>query len=284
LLLAPLAFALPLSPLCLALFGAGGAPFAAAMAAYNLRCFGNPLQSGYGRAGLFGAVALENFPPRFLHYGGWILRTLTPLVPLAWLAVAADRDVPRRDRALLLCWFGAFLVFYCLYEPYDSFWFVRFLIPAAPALLLGALLTARKLFLRLGGGPGARVLAVLLLLSVLAVSARQVRRIGILGTAEGESIYPSICAWAERSLPGKSVLLAMAASGALENYTDLPYARWDWFEPQQFMALRARVERRGYRWYALLFPFEAEELSRHVPGSWKRIGTLRQVGLWQLEP
>jgi hypothetical protein len=143
--------------------------------------------------------------------------------------------------------------------------------------------TARKLVTRLGSGRRVVAVALLLLLVVLAVSARQLKQIGILTIAEGEAVYPAICAWANRTVPARSIVLAMAASGALENYTDLPYARWDWFEPRQFTDVMPRVERRGYRWYALLFPFEADALPRHVPGRWEKVGTLGQVGLWRLE-
>jgi hypothetical protein len=34
---------------------------------------------------------------------------------------------------------------------------------------------------------------------------------------------------------------------------------------------------------ALLRLFEEEDFRKHVPGPWKRIGTLRDVGLWRLE-
>ncbi len=110
LLALPLAFALPVTLRALALFLTGGVPFAAALAAYDLHCYGSPLRSGYGKAGLLGAVSPGNFPPRFRHYGGWILRSLTPLIPLAWIGLAADRRTAWRDRALLLSWFASFFL------------------------------------------------------------------------------------------------------------------------------------------------------------------------------
>ena len=79
------------------------------------------------------------------------------------------------------------------------------------------------------------------------------------------------------------VVLSMAASGALENYTDLSYARWDWLTPEKLADLRARTQGRGVRWFALLYPFEWEQLSQHAPGRWRKIGQLREVGLWELE-
>ena len=284
LLAVPLVFALPASLTALALVVAGGIPFAAALAAYDLHCYGNALQSGYGKTGLFDAVALKNFPPRLRHYGGWILRSLTPVVPLAWLGVAFDRKAAWRDRALLVSWFGTFSLFYCLYEPYDSFWFVRFLLPAAPALVIGAVLVARDLAGRLGRSRLAAAAAAGLLALVLFHEGHVLAREHILNTAQYESVYPQACAWAGRTLPPNALVLTMAASGALEHYTGLSYGRWDWLDTHPFADLRQRVERRGGRWYALLFPFEAEQFPGHVPGRWKKIGTLRETSLWELEP
>jgi hypothetical protein len=283
LLAIPLAFALPVTLRALALFLTGGVPFAAALAAYDLHCYGSPLQSGYGKTGLLGAVALGNFPPRSRHYGGWILRSLTPLIPIAWFGFAADRRAAWRDRALLLSWFACFFLFYCLYEPYDSFWFVRFLLPGVPGLILGAFLAARDLAMRLPQRRWLTAIGVASLLVVFWTEARSTRAVGLLNTARYESVYPEICGWAARTLPARSVVMSMAASGALEHYTDLAYARWDWIEPAKFPGLRRRIEERGGLWFALLFPFEAEEMFKQPRGRWKKIGVLRDVGLYELQ-
>jgi hypothetical protein len=284
LLAVPLAFALPIAPAALALFAIGGIPFAALLAAFNLHCYGNALNSGYRQSRLFDAIALANFPPRLRHYGSWLFRSLTPLVPLAWLGLPFDRNVRWRDRALLLSWFGSFFLFYCLYEPYDSFGFVRFLLPAAPGLFLGALLTARDISARLPALPALRkVLAALLFTAVIFAEVRTLRMLGILGIGEGESVYPQICGWAAQTVPSGAVVLSMQASGALEHYTDLSYARWDWLTPEKFAELRARIRSRGGRVYALLFPFEWEQIPQHASGNWRKVGELRQVGLWELE-
>jgi hypothetical protein len=283
LLVVPLAFALPLSARAISLFLGGGVPFAAALAVYNLRCYGDVLQSGYGKEGVREAIALGNFPPRLRHYGSWISTTLTPLAPMAWFGLLFDRKPAWRNRALLLSWFGSFFLLYCLYEPYDSFAFVRFLLPAAPGLVLGAALTVRDLADRLARPRMTGPIAIALLLLILFVEARVVKRVGILGTAEGESIYPRICTWAARTLPADAVVLSMAASGALEYYTSLSYARYERIERGQFPHLRAAFERRGGHVYALLFPFEVEDLARRLPGRWKKLGVLRDVTLWELE-
>ena len=81
-------------------------------AAYNLHCYGSVFRSGYGKLGLFESFSLSYFPPRIKYYGLQILRTFSPLVPLAWLALVAERRTGSRDRALLITWFGAYLLLF----------------------------------------------------------------------------------------------------------------------------------------------------------------------------
>jgi hypothetical protein len=201
LLVVPLAFALPTTLQALALFLSGGIPFAAALAAYNLHCYGRPLQTGYRKIGLLSAIAIGNVPPRFRHYGGWILRTLTPLIPLAWIGFAANRRAAWRDRALLVSWFAVFFLFYCLYEPYDSFWFVRFLLPGVPGLILAPFVVARDLALRMPRRRWLAAAGAAALLVVLWTEFRSTRAVGLLNAARYESVYPEICDWAARTLP-----------------------------------------------------------------------------------
>jgi hypothetical protein len=75
----------------------------------------------------------------------------------------------------------------------------------------------------------------------------------------------------------------MQMSGALKYYTKLPIARWDAIRPERFPALRRAVEERGFRWYALLWPFEEKGFRKNVPGPWTRIGEIRDIGLWRLD-
>jgi hypothetical protein len=280
----PLLLALPRTSRCLGLLVLGGLPMAAAQAAINATCYGGLLRSGYGNIGLLDAMAVANFPDRFRYYGTWILDTFTPIVPLAALVSAADGRTPPRDRAMLLSWFGVFLAFYCFYGPYESFGFLRFLLPGMPGLLLAAALGARAGLARLPGRRVAATAAVLALAVVLAVERRQTRRVGVFATAEAQAAYPRSCRRAAATLPARSVVVATIASGALEYYTDLPYIRWDPIWPARWPALRAGLERRGWRFYALLFPEEEKGFAEHVPGAWTKVGAVQEVGLWRLPP
>jgi dolichyl-phosphate-mannose-protein mannosyltransferase len=280
----PLFFALPFSATTWLRVMAGGLPLAAVGAAVNVHCYGGILKTGYEKTGHQAYLALTNFGPRFLYYGAWIVKTLSPVVPLAAVTAAALRRIPARDRALVLSWFGVYFIFYCFYEPYRSLIFLRFLLPGFPGLFLAAALTAQewtigKKWRRLRGA--AAIVATLL---VLGLEVRGNREVGVLGVAEGESIYPRVSRWASRMLPAKSVVVTTYASGALEYYTELCYTRWDSLQPETFARIRQAAEARGYRFFALLYPDEETELSKHAPGRWRRTGSLRQVGIWQLDP
>jgi hypothetical protein len=282
LLLLPLAFALPATRSTLALFAAGGVPFAVAFGAYNLHCYGGLLKTGYGKTGLFEEFALSQFPPRVRFYAVQLLQTLSPIVPLGWLALPVDRGTETRDRALLVTWFGAYLLVFSFYGPYQSFIFVRFLLPGVPALVLGAALVGRRL---LGDSSARRVvLAAVLFLSTLALEVRSARRLDVLGIIEDQSVYPETCRWASSVLPAQAVVVTMQASGALEYYTDLTYVMWVWLDPPSFARLRPAVERTGRRWFALVFPADAEEFAKHAPGHWTKIGEERGVALCRLDP
>jgi hypothetical protein len=89
---------------------------------------------------------------------------------------------------------------------------------------------------------------------------------------------------ARRRLPPNAILLSMQMSGALHYYTDLTYLMWNWLLPDRFAVLRVSTERRGHRWYALLAPFEQEEVRKNLPGDWREIDRVGDVVLWELPP
>jgi len=292
LLLPALLVALPPRPKSWGLFVLGGIPFAAFFLLYNDAAFGSSLRTGY-RSLLAEGLAWSNFPPRALHYAIWLSRTLSPLLPLGWLAFAFDRRVAGRDRAVLLAWFGAFFVFYCFYAVYEAWWYTRFLLPGIPALILGALLILRDALRLDASSRGRRAavragLAIVLILGALAVE------VGFLAKEEphkfshkfyrGERVYPDACAMARRRLPPNAIVISMQMSGALHYYTDLTYAMWNMLDGARLAELRTSTESRGYRWYALLAPFEQEEVKKNLPEAWREIDRRGDVALWELAP
>ncbi len=285
LLLLPLLVALPPRAKSWLLFAAGGIPFGVFHFLYGAAAFGSPWTTGY-QSVLSEGMALANFPARARHYGYWTARLLSPWIPLGWLAVAADRRAALSDRAVLLTWFAAFFLFYSFFAPYEAWWYTRFLLPALPALILGALVTIRDFVL----GPVRRptpwriALVGVLVICALAFELRFVAKERVHRIYRGESIYPQACALAQRRVPAKGIVVSMQMSGALHYYTDATYAMWNVLLPERFEQLRVSTESRGFRWYALLAPFETEYVLKNLPGEWREIDRVEDVVLWELPP
>jgi hypothetical protein len=89
---------------------------------------------------------------------------------------------------------------------------------------------------------------------------------------------------ARRRIPSNGIIASMQMSGALHYYTDLTYAMWNWLDSERFALLRSSTESRGYRWYALLAPFEVPEVAKNLPGDWRAIDRTGDVVLWELPP
>ena len=290
LLVLPLLLALPFERRILLRFVLGGFPFAAFLFTTNQIANGNPFRSGYGD--VLGGLSVGYFAVRIRHYAFWLSALGTPLLVLGWMAVAGVRSLPRRDRLILILWPAVFLIFYCLYQPYDTWWYTRFLLPGVPAMILALLLVADRGFSagseREGvaglSGRHRMLLAVALSTIIFATGIYWTRRYSLLKIARSEQIYPLTCRWAAAAVPQNSVIAAMQMTGALKYYTDSISARLDQIDASTFPILRSRVEWAGYRWYALVNAENDTLLLRaNLPGSWKPIGRMKDQTLLRLE-
>lgn len=290
LLLPVLGLALPWARAALVRFGLGAAPVLAVLLGFNQILHGHPLRTGYGD--LHEAFALGHLRQRWGDYTLWLGRTFTPIVPLAWLGVAWAREVKLRDRVLLLVWFAAYFVFFCSYYFFDMWWSLRFLLPAFPALIIGAILALRAVrraldlrvrWHQLGWWAG-RVLPLVLLAFVLGREVSFSARRHLLHAGAVETVFPRACRYAETVLPARSVVLSFLMSGALEYYTDLPYLRFDTMDRRTARRIYRRTARQGSRWFALVHPLELEAFKQRDFGTWRQIGSPAGAMLFELDP
>jgi hypothetical protein len=291
-ILAPtLALALPLQLGTLVRFAVGTAPCLAYFLAFDQVVFGHALRTGY--PAIANDFAVSFFPGRFKHYTHWLGRTFTPLVPIGWAGVVASRDTRGRDRLLLLVWFASFFAFFCSYRHHDSWWYLRFMMPAFPALIVGALLAVRPLFraVEIRLHLPSRILAsrsllpALLLVYILASEAGEGRRQDVLAIGETERVYPRACWYAAERVPPRAIVLSFLMSGALEHYTDLMYLRYDTMQDRPTVKRLLRLTmRRGSRWYALLHHLELEQFRRRDLGRWRQVGDVDGAVLLELDP
>ena len=261
----------------------GGLPGAIGLGTYNHLLYGGALRTGYE-----GAVTLQAVwvAPTLVHFAKW-LAVLLPGV-LLLLPVAALREGRARWRELvpLVLWFAPFVGFYAGYDvSHESWWCLRFLLPAVPALILGGLLGVAALG---ETGVGRRwrhavtIAAAALVLWAAAASVYWTRHLNVFLTKGYEQAYAESCLWARDHLPPNAVIACMAASGAVFYYTDRPVLRWDQLKAEEFAEYAQAVVRSGRPVYALLFPVERDEaLQQRMPGRWEKLAEIRGAGIWK---
>jgi len=298
-ILFPLLFAMPVKAKVYGRFLLGGLVFGILQIFLNIALYGTALTSGY-RGDIVASLDAQKFLPGLFYYGRWLMTMLTPLVPVAWLGILLNRTVAWRDRLLLLSWLLPFLIFYSLYRPHENWTFLRFLLPALPALILAALLGLRDMLgsLKKIFSPGhsqsrpaqrATLLipgfvTALLLLVVLTAEISQTRKLKLMDVNEYESVYKLGCLFVKNNLPEKAVVFSAQISGALTYYTNAIPCLWDVLQPGQFSLVRRAAREHGYDVFALLFPFEEEGFQKRVPGRWQKIGAIQFLSLWRLVP
>ncbi|HEY1251427.1 MAG TPA: hypothetical protein VGH97_09575 [Thermoanaerobaculia bacterium] len=296
LLLLPLALALPWRRTAWVPFVLAGSPFALFYGFWNQTAYGSPFRTGYAGQ-LATELSASYFAARAGRYGWWILIQFSPLVPLGWAGMAVDRRVPVRDRALLLSWFASFFVFHCLWMSAAADWtFGRYLLPAAPALLIGFLLALRDAlrhlpeggFLAIGrrvGVPYRAAAATVIVGALLFVERRVERRLRPLRYTSGDAVYPEGCRRLQALAPdGKALVVGMEFSAAVRYYTRLTPVRWDLLSPDAFAVLRARAAANGYRILGAVLPHEANRAASAAPGEWRFIENVGLASLWELPP
>jgi hypothetical protein len=280
--LAPLAAAFGLNWRRWLLFGCGGLPGALGLAIYQHASYGAALASGYGE--IFSVFMREVFNPTLAHYARWMPVLLTPLgifaAGLPWLA----RALPRWT-ALLALWVAVYLVFFAFYfHTHETWWYLRFLLPAFPAFIIAALLVLRHLTRTVAAGPRQWILAMGLLGLVLIWSRHWVKKLDALSIGHGEAVYSEAARWAQTHLPASAVIATMQTSGALHYYTDFTLVRWDQLPPKDVAAVYHALGAAKRPLFAVLFPFEEKDaLEKRLPGPWTKIGAVRHVTIWRCE-
>jgi hypothetical protein len=275
LLLAPaIGFAMRWRVRALATAVAASLPLAVALWAVNHALYGSALLTGYGSVDtlVWWTFPLERAP----HYAKWLAVTETPLVFPGALFVVFNRRVAGWQRALLSVWFVAFFAFYSFYGAYDAWWYLRFLLPALPALLIGALLLARDFVPR-------RAVAAALVAIVFVTGIAVIRHFPVLQMHEQEITYPHAVHWAEKLLPRDALVVSFQLSGSFYFYANRFTARYDIVQPDEFQQLRAYAGMAGLKWYAVVYDWEVEPMTKNLPGKWTTVGTMRNIVLLRLD-
>lgn len=262
------------------LVGLGGLPGAAFFGFYNWQVYGSPIATGYGDVSAI--FSRENLPHNLAHFSHWIPILLSPLIVLAVAApfVSAGRQ---RAFAVLAVWAITLIGFYAFYyHAGETWWYLRFILPAFPALIIGAMLVLETGWHAAKSRPiVAGAVLTLLLISGLGWQLNQFRPLDVLFLKANERTYPDAALWAKQKLPANSVIFCMQVSGAFFYYTDFLLFRWEQIAPEKYNPLLTAIAEQNRPIYAALFEFETTEALKEIGGHWTKLSTVGQVTFWQ---
>ncbi|MCX6948527.1 MAG: glycosyltransferase family 39 protein [Opitutae bacterium] len=260
--------------------GAGGLPGAALFAFYNWKVYGSPLVTGYGE--VWSAFGRDYFVPNLLQFARWIPVLFSPLI-IAALAAPFLPTARLRGYKMLAIWFVTLVGFYGFYYcAGETWWYLRFILPAFPALILAALsaLAATEKKLRLTPKTTAVAAAALLAISA-AWQIRAIQRLDVMTLEQRERSYPDSARWAQTHLPANAAVFCMQTSGALFYYSNFLVIRWDQ-DPSDSLLNSLAAQKRPI--YAALLPFESAAALKNIGGRWIKLSTVGQVTFWERQP
>jgi hypothetical protein len=259
------------------LFAAGIVPACLAVALINTSWYGSPLSSGYGP--LDTLYRWENLGPNLRRYPRWLIESQTPVVILALAAPfllpirqreASAGPSPRRIAAVWLAFAAAVFGCYVFYMPFDAWWYLRFLLPAFPALFVLISVTLVGVVARLV--PRVHAVASAVLVALLGWHGVSYASRGVFHLGEGEQKYAAVGEYISRRLPGRAALICMQHSGSVRYYSGRLTVRYDWIPPSRLDTVLTDLRRLGYQPYFLLEGWEEQAFRERF--SENRLGAL----------
>jgi hypothetical protein len=243
--------------------GLGVAPAIVGIAWLNARLYGSPFTSGYGA--LADLYAVTNLPSNVRLFTIWTLDAQTPLVSLAALYFIVPRWFAGRQAPspgiLLGGTIAVVVASYLFYQPFDAWWYLRFLLPAWPVLLLTAAAGIDALARRCGGSVHLPLTVVVLALwcsyGVYFASARDALDLG-----RGERVYADVGRYIAEHTEPAAVMLSFQHSGSLRLYADRLTLRYERLEPSWLDRAIAHLQGSGRHPYIVVTEQEEAEFRR----------------------
>jgi hypothetical protein len=238
--------------IALIVFGLGCLPAAIAVAIIHTHLYGAPWKSGYGDIDTL--YSWSFLWTNLRQYGTWFAETQTPLPLLFVVPLFAIWKLPAEQRpmvAFLAAFAAGVWLCYVFYVPFDTWWYLRFLLSSfAPLLILAVL--GWQLSLRWLSN-GFRSVVLIGLVSIVAgYQIGRVQDMTVLKLGEGESIYYSTGRYLRHALPKNAVILSMQHSGSLRMYAERLTVRYDWLEGSWYQRALEALVAKGYRPYLVL--------------------------------
>ena len=237
------------------------APGVATVAALNQLWYGSPFRSGYGSLGDLFSIA--HVLPNIRQYSAWVTETQTPLAYLGLLALAFPlRSLwpPGALRSTLVL-VAAFTLVLCsiyfTYQVWDSWFYLRFLLPCWPYIMLGV--AAVLLWPARGRHPMIGVGVALLVILLGYNGWRDARKKGAFEIRDGEDKFPAAAAVVRARTDPTAVVITNFHSGSVRYYGGRLTIGFFGLNQHSLDRAVAWLVSRGAHPYALLEQFEIAE-------------------------
>jgi hypothetical protein len=235
----------------------------------NHTLYGSPLASGYGSLSLL--FSLSHIPANIARYGRWLLQSQTPLALIGIVALLVPpktiwptREL-RQTAHLLAATVIVVWAIYLIYLPFDAWWFLRFLLPAWPAMCLGA----AAVLVRMASAHrvAVRAFAYVLLAAVGAHNLYYASTHGAFPTGEGDHRYVSIAKMVEQATDPSAVIFTGQHSGPIRYYAGRTIVRFDLLDRVWLDRAVQWLAAQGRRPYFLLEEWEMIEFQQRFAAS-----------------
>jgi hypothetical protein len=269
-------------------FATGVAPFAIAVAALQNAMYGGPFKSGYGDLDFL--FRLDHVWPNLQRYPVWLLQTETPVVLLALAApflvkgvgrlktvrlkadatettavrLKAGAPESRRRCAWLLAFVAAVFACYIPYEVFDAWWYLRFLLPAYPALLVLTAVAINASFAK--WLPRWRVLEAVAVAALAVVLFRGAVAGHAFGLRDFERRFRVAGEYVAAHLPQNAAVITAHESGSVRFYSGRLTLFWRELPSDSLDRALEFLRAHGYRPYLLLEPWEQQDFVRQFGG------------------
>ena len=252
---------------------AGTAIGALTTAIVNTIFYGGPAVSGYGAPReLYG---FQHVATNVTRYLGWLIDSETPLIAISIAGILVLASAGRVHRWIALyaaAVVSIVLCSYLFYMPFESWTYLRFLLPMYPFLFISLLSVATIRPLR--EKPKMRMLVLIVLTLFIAVAhLRYIQRWHVLSTKDFEQRYFVVAQYARGSFPANAVFITLQHSGSIRYYAERKTLRYDWIPPQSLDEAVTQVTESGFKPYILLEDWE-EPRFRSRFGEFSRVGRL----------
>lgn len=253
---------------CGALYALGVAPGVIAVALINQHLYGSPFTSGYG--GFTDMLAWRHVLPNIRNYLSWIVEAETlvglvglaaTLLPIRWLwPHVPDRWI----FAIIGLFIFGFWAMYCSYLVFDVWWYLRFLLPIWPFMMIGV--GAAALAVAQYAKP---VLTVVVTSGILWLGVYDRGFEGKWNSFElwnTERKYPSVGRLVREATEPNSVIFSMQHSGSLRYYAGRVTLRYDNLDREWLDRAVAWFGERGVPAYLLVEDWEIPMFERQFGG------------------